>query len=156
MRCGNDYYVDGVISTTVNGVSTRLTGYPLQFTLPLNTLPPVIYPTSVYGFENPAFDPRGWTFAAREVACGDCEGIRRPLFPDLGVWQCYFQCHAYGNPLSEQNTALYLTHTTTSTETDQPSPEDPGKLITSPRFKFKRSSPTIVVTFQVFTRLLKC
>lgn len=67
-------------------------------------------------------DPRGWTFTNfGGEACGaDCRGtagVVEKLFPDLGVWNCE-PTETAVEAASALQTALYLTATSTSTESD--------------------------------------
>ena len=137
---GYDMYVSiwGTLSTTAsNGeptcVRVALSGQPAVFTLPSHPpLTPRFFQTYVPPpeamsemkvesgslAEQASLDPRGWTFTATAVTQGDaCDFIdaAETVFPGLGMWDCQYgkTCAA---PDVYAGTALYLTHTSISTE----------------------------------------
>lgn len=102
----------GTLSTTINGTPTcsiAPTGAVAAFpSHPL--LPEGVQDTGVNMIE----DPRGWTF----IPDFEEAGLLGPSnFPGLGVWNCSTE-YELASPVGFIQTALYLTKTSTSTESD--------------------------------------
>ena len=136
----------GTLSTTINGIPTCSTApsgavdvFPSH---PL--IPEAVQATGV----NMVEDPRGWTFTNfGGEACGaDCRGtagVVEGLFRDLGVWNCKPTEMAV-EAASALQTALYLTATSTSTESD-----DGSSLTEAPAERTDEKIPTEVGTSNV-------
>ena len=91
-----------------------------------------------------AQDPKGWTWnpPADSVSPGDVivenaddfSDAVKPLFPNLGVWSCPSNPMAAAAPEVDVETALYLTQTSTSMESDD------GETTTAPQSSVNQAS----------------
>ncbi|CAD6578901.1 MAG: hypothetical protein ASARMPREDX12_009012 [Alectoria sarmentosa] len=79
-----------------------------------------------------ALDPRGSTWDAVWSYDSDYDSLIKPLMPDMGAWNC----SPYGlwdAPASVLNTALYLTATSTSTESGDDAGATPAPKASPPK-----------------------
>ena len=122
------YAFYGTLPTVISGTSTCLTiASPTStssfnsnngvFTFPSH--PPL--PVDAQPDTDLSQDPKGWTYFAVGGSTCDDQELLQPLFPDLAVWSCVGALSC-AEPAMAQQTALYLTVTSTSHEAGSTTP----------------------------------